>query len=875
MNKFENIDAFYIESIFKKIPQQGPLEFFVHHNTLHHYEYMNFFEAVKRAAIEYSANAFMSEAFYLYKYKQGLIKDKLLHQEIEEFIDKNKIKLSSDIIWRLLSAKSYKLSKKIKHEIDALQETYYITQPIFYSQIIKDDYGIDIDFHTCSTIYRFMSNYFDFGAASWSLSHREKGMWYHFCELHASHGLLESRYRNALAKLIKQTRSREPIDAIQHVLQLLQIETNAIEGFLFSLCIKHKGWAGFIKSLREHPEYIINNEIIPDLIAFVAIILVCEYAAICAFVKHKIIAPRDKKMPLHNAVFLARYIYKVEKHPELKAQLELALPFLTDFNRQEIFHRAYEKTLYQQFINAYMTNKKYIAPLTRVYQVILCMDDREESLRRYLEIDSDCETLGTAGHFGLNIEYKGYFDKRYRALCPINVKPEFKINEIARKINPFKLRLIQILSDVKWYINKGSKSIIGGYLISILSSIYSIIPFILDVIDPRIILHIKKMTSGYFQTAVITDLDYKMEDGVMQGISQSMRVNFAESLLTTIGLKQYFAPYIFVIGHGSMSLNNPHRAAYDCGACGGGIGAVNARLMAKILNESQIRQELSERNINIPESCKFIGAYHNTCSDEIDFFDLPKDNDLNEIISKIRHAAILEAQERSRRFSNSPLKRKPEYYFKSVQARALDMRQPRAEYGHSTNALFVIGPREYTHNLFLDRRAFLLSYEPQQDKDMTILKKLLTATIPVISGINLEYYFSYIDNEIYGAGTKLPHNVNALIGVINGHLSDLRAGLPWQMVEIHQPVRLFLLVIANLDNIRQLLSQTNTFNQIIQNDWIKFAVHDIKTNTIWIYKNHDFEQASADDCAPDYLPYDMKILSSRHHMEFGHITHGN
>jgi uncharacterized protein YbcC (UPF0753/DUF2309 family) len=37
-----------------------------------------------------------------------------------------------------------------------------------------------------------------------------------------------------------------------------------------------------------------------------------------------------------------------------------------------------------------------------------------------------------------------------------------------------------------------------------------------------------------------------------------------------------------------------------------------------------------------------------------------------------------------------------------------------------------------------------------------LLAALLGAAGPVCAGINLEYYFSYVDNERYGSGTKLP-----------------------------------------------------------------------------------------------------------------------
>ena len=82
----------------------------------------------------------------------------------------------------------------------------------------------------------------------------------------------------------------------------------------------------------------------------------------------------------------------------------------------------------------------------------------------------------------------------------------------------------------------------------------------------------------------------------------------------------------------------------------------------------------------------------------------------------------------------------------------------------------------------IDRAAF--------DRDVAqYLESVLGPALIVCSGINLEYLFCAVDPSGYGCGTKLPHNITSLLGVMDGHASDLRTGLPWQMVEIHEPVR--------------------------------------------------------------------------------------
>ena len=106
----------------------------------------------------------------------------------------------------------------------------------------------------------------------------------------------------------------------------------------------------------------------------------------------------------------------------------------------------------------------------------------------------------------------------------------------------------------------------------------------------------------------------------------------------------------------------------------------------------------------------------------------------------------------------------------------------------------VVGRRSLSKQLFLDRRSFLNSYDYQIDASGDYLAVILGQVAPVAGGINLEYYFSRVDNQKLGAGSKLPHNVMGLIGVANGIDGDLRPGLPSQMIEVHDPIRLLAVV---------------------------------------------------------------------------------
>jgi hypothetical protein len=114
-----------------------------------------------------------------------------------------------------------------------------------------------------------------------------------------------------------------------------------------------------------------------------------------------------------------------------------------------------------------------------------------------------------------------------------------------------------------------------------------------------------------------------------------------------------------------------------------------------------------------------------------------------------------------------------------------------------------------------------------------VLERLLGAVAPVVAGISLEYYFSYVDPTGYGSGTKLPHNVASLLGVMDGAQSDLRTGLPWQMVEIHEPVRLSLVVECPPEWIQRIIRDHDWLHRMVENRWIFVACLDPSTCRLW------------------------------------------
>lgn len=363
------------------------------------------------------------------------------------------------------------------------------------------------------------------------------------------------------------------------------------------------------------------------------------------------------------------------------------------------------------------------------------------------------------------------------------------------------------------------------------------------------------------------------------GFNLEEMTNIAERLLRDIGLTEGFAHLVFIFGHGSTSMNNPHLAAYHCGACAGNPGGPNARAAALMLNDSRVRSKLQARGLEIPPDAYFVGGYHNTGDETLLFYDLDL---LPRFLHKEFHKAHTDllktcernAHERCRRFYSAPLNISAEDAHEHVFDRTVDLAQTRVEFGNASNAYCYVGRRDRIRGLFLDRRSFLQSYDPTQDDARgTILARILGAVIPVCSGINMEYFFSSIDSNNWGCGSKLPHNLTSMLGVMDGACSDLRLGLPRQGVEIHEPVRILFVLETHPEVMLRIMADNPVIERIVRNGWAQVALLDPNSSDLLVWSDGAFQPYQADGTKlPVAESSDAWYRGIREHLDFADIV---
>ena len=773
---------------------------------------------------------------------------------------------------------------------------------------------LDTDAVVHPLLIRMVAAYLDQGVAAWPMPDRDLGMLAAVAGVYSGRvgpvdawsRRLPHRLREIRRMIDDGLRGRAAaLTVIEDELARLGVPELSREEFLTDSLVALRGWGGMIRQLEERPDRAPVVSLPVRLIDFLSLRLVLDRVA-SEWAADRLGmgaegAPsagrlaglwtelRDRHPPRRGPGSLARafLLLQVSQLLGLSAtavrslgdnevsELEHAIAAFDSVARRRLLHLAYERRHRVEVLDALAAHARRPAPrhsAPRV-QAVLCIDDRCESFRRGLEeLAPDIATFGAAGFFAVPMYFQGIDDWHAVPLCPIVMRPGHTVTEVPedRAIADHRLRqsIRRSLGRLRGSVSQGSQSLLRGGLLTSVGGAIAAIPLVARVAFPRLTAALTARAAELGRRRIATRLEIvrrgetRLPDGTLPGFDVGEMAGIVRRLLEDIGLIGEFARLVAIIGHGSTSLNNPHESAYDCGACGGGRGGPNARAVASMVNDAAVRTLLAESGLEIPADTVFVAGMLDTCTSSITWYDvesvpLTHHDEFAAFRRLCAAAGRRDAQERCRRFDSVPVDVTPEEAIRQVQARAADLAQVRPEYGHASNAVCVVGRRSLTRGLFLDRRSFLVSYDPDGDRDGAILERTLAAVGPVCGGINLAYLFSRIDPLVYGAGTKLPHNITGLIGVMDGHASDLRTGLPFQGVDIHEPVRLLLVVEAPRERITAALDRLPAVQALVEGRWVNLVAIEPDGGAIWTKGT----QAEGDAFVP-YEPETATISSA-------------
>ena len=759
--------------------------------------------------------------------------------------------------------------------------------PVRHRDFLMQSIGQDIDDQVNGFLVRFCAAFLDQGIANWPLPNREAGMFAAFIELYRQPLLLNESWQHGLSATLSQMAERQvtPLESIEESLQVLGVEDDELEDYVTATLLALRGWAGMIWQMETRADRAAIPAPPGSLIEFLAVRLILERFALEAVRETQCMGCADLRQ-LRQWTTMGGHVSKQDRHEQtayVLFQLGQLLGWrpeqlislsqedwrnlveevqrFDEVERRRVFFLAFEHRFQEETLDA-IANHNRNRTITRSrpkFQMICCIDDREESFRRHLEeVEPDCETIGAAGFFAVAMYYRGSDDAHYAPLCPVVITPNHYVREEVlyslQAMNERRVKTRRVLGTASHRVHLGTRSFAGGAALTAMFGAMASVPLVARILFPRLTARIRRSMGSLLHPAPLTQLslerieDQAADEGTQLGFTVDEMTEIVQRLLHDMGLIQSISRLVIVCGHGSSSMNNPHRAAYDCGACAGAKGGPNARAFARMANDSRVRSALAKRGLNIPADTVFLGAYHNTCDEGMTYFDLDllpvtHRRDFEAARDKIDVARERNAHERCRRFESAPLNLTEEAALKHVEGRAEDMAQVRPECGHATNAICLVGRRWRSRDLFLDRRAFLTSYDPTQDDETaSILTRILQAVVPVCAGINLEYYFSFVDSGGWGCGTKLPHNISGLLGVMDGAASDLRPGLPWQMVELHEEVRLLFVIETTPQKLQRIFDANPAIATLCCNDWVQVATLDPHSNEIHVLRHGTFEQ---------------------------------
>ncbi|MFM8314738.1 MAG: putative inorganic carbon transporter subunit DabA, partial [Deltaproteobacteria bacterium] len=493
------------------LPNQGPIKDFIHHNPLHGFQNLPFHEGVALASRIFGSKSYLDLAFYESQFSQGKITEDHLDFILNSQNSSKEIRESLKV--ELLNFKS-KNENRSQNVREWGLRSYW-----------NHHYQIDLANTSSPLIYKILSHYLDQGVAFWPFTSRKDSLWLSLKKLQEQNFFpLLPFSKNKLLEILSQNPTQAIETALTHLVGTPELFTR----YLVETLLSYPGWSGMVCSLENNPSALRKPTSI-SLKEFLALALSVEYLII------------DQEIPTERVV-----------------------PNLTDFLTQNstpiessvsklrpIWHEAFEWSFYDQLLRSvyHLPNHKKPPTPKAWAQAIFCIDDRECSLRRYLEmIDPGITTFGTAGFFGVDFWFLAHNELYPLQQSPVTITPKHLIRSRPKnKLEPER----KVKDDIL-------ETAFGGLVKDLF-----LVPFLsvsaLTQLVKSIFFHksASAMASSLtqFESQVVLEFTNSDSEAVDQrfknGFTVEEMTERVARTLRTIGLTKDFADSIYVIAHGA------------------------------------------------------------------------------------------------------------------------------------------------------------------------------------------------------------------------------------------------------------------------------------------------------------------------------------
>jgi len=614
-------------------------------------------------------------------------------------------------------------------------------------------------------------------------------------------------YRDTVRRL-----PESPERLIRLALEALAIPREQSEAYLTTLLMRVNGWASWCAYRRWQARLSGGDD--DQIVHLLAVRLAWEWLLFEG---------------LGDGERLASWQAAIAAWPALDRAAEAAQT--NDWLLQSALEISYQETLCRGLAGP-VSHHPSPSPTSTTVQAAFCIDVRSEVFRRALEgVSGSIRTLGFAGFFGLPIEYRALGAPEARPQLPGLLAASLRVSDTCvdgaaatEELAEKRHRRIELARA--WKQLRSSAISTFSFVESL--GLFSALELVGNALArSRPVPQPEGAGLSAPERARLKPVLACTRDG--QTVEPEARATLVAGALRAMSLTRDFARLVLFVGHGSLTVNNPHAAGLDCGACCGQTGEVNARALAALLNDEGIRKALAARGIEIPAQTRFLAGLHHTTTDEISLFDLdllPESHrdDLESLQVVLQEAGRRARAERAPALGLLGLS--DAELAGAVHARANGWSEVRPEWGLANNAAFIVAPRERSRHLDLGGRSFLHEYRWQDDTGFGVLELIMTAPMVVTHWINFQYYASTVDNRRYGSGNKVLHNVvGGHLGVFEGNGGDLRTGLALQSLHdgrdwVHTPLRISVFIEAPREAMDRVIAKHAIVRQLIENEWI-------------------------------------------------------